>query len=414
MQIYLVGGAVRDKLLNYPYHDSDWVVVGATPEDMLSQGYQQVGKDFPVFLHPKTHDEHALARTERKSGHGYTGFEVHASPDVTLEQDLQRRDLTINAMAMADDGTIIDPYNGQVDLEQRVLRHVSDAFVEDPLRVLRVARFAARYHQYGFSIAPETLTLMQQLAHSGELGHLTAERVWNETQRSLEGKYPHVYFDVLRQCDALKVLFPELDALYGVPNPARWHPEIDTGVHVMMVLEQAAKLTPLSSVRFAALVHDLGKAITDSSKWPSHHGHEMLGLPLINDICDRFKLPNDHRELALLVGELHGKVHRCYELRADTVVKMLNQCDAWRKPERYDLFLTACEADHRGRLNFEDIPYHQGQYLRECYRAAHAVDVQEIIAEGIKGPAIREALTTRRVVAVQRIKDQWQDNKQPA
>lgn len=404
MQIFLVGGAVRDQLLGYPVIDRDWVVVGATPEQMLTKGFAQVGKDFPVFLHPKTKEEHALARTERKSGHGYGGFAVNASPDVTLEEDLMRRDLTINAMAQAEDGSLVDPYGGQQDLEQRILRHVSEAFVEDPLRVLRVARFAARYHSFGFTIADETLALMTELTQSGELDHLTAERVWKETQRSLTGPNPQVYFDVLRQCGALALLFPELEALYGVPNPVRWHPEIDTGVHTMMVLEQSAKLTEHSHIRFAALTHDLGKALTPSEHWPSHHGHEKLGLPLIDAICDRFKLPNDHRDLALLVGELHGKVHRAFDLRADTIVKMLDQVDAWRKPERYGDFLLACEADHRGRLNFETLPYPQGDYLYKCYQAAAAVDVQAIIADGIKGPAIRQELTKRRIAIVNEVK----------
>lgn len=410
MQIYLVGGAVRDQLLQHPFHEKDWVVVGATPEQMLAQGFAQVGKDFPVFLHPKTKEEHALARTERKQGHGYTGFEIHASPDVTLEQDLLRRDLTINAIAMAEDGTLVDPYGGEQDLKDRVLRHVSEAFAEDPLRVLRVARFAARYHSYGFTIADETLALMQQLSDSGELSHLTPERVWKETQRSLAGPSPQIYFEVLRQCGALKVLFPELDDLYGIPNPARWHPEVDTGIHTLMVLEQSALISELSSVRFAALVHDLGKAKTDPAKWPSHHGHEMLGLPLVNAICDRFRLPNDHRELGLLVCELHGKVHRAAELRADTIVKLLNQCDAWRKAERFELFLQACEADHRGRLEFEHLPYPQGDYLRACYQAAAAVNVQEIIADGIQGPAIRPELDKRRVEAVTKVKARSTDS----
>ncbi|MBW8189694.1 multifunctional CCA addition/repair protein [Neiella marina] len=404
MQIFLVGGAVRDQLLGYPVIDRDWVVVGATPEQMLAQGFTQVGKDFPVFLHPQTNDEHALARTERKAGHGYGGFTVNASPDVTLEEDLLRRDLTINAIAQAEDGSLIDPYGGQRDLAERVLRHVSDAFVEDPLRVLRVARFAARYHSHGFTIADETLALMRQLSGNGELDHLTAERVWKETQRSLVGPNPQVYFQTLRQCGALEVLFPELEALYGVPNPVRWHPEIDTGIHTMMVLEQSANLTEQSHIRFAALTHDLGKAITPPEHWPSHRGHEKLGLPLINDICDRFKLPNDHRDLALFVGELHGIVHRSFDLRPDTIVNMLDKVDAWRKPERFNEFLVACEADHRGRLNFETLPYPQGDYLRQCYQAASAVDVQAIIADGIKGPAIRQELGKRRIAVVADIK----------
>ena len=406
MQIYLVGGAVRDELLQHPFHEKDWVVVGATPQAMLDLGYAQVGKDFPVFLHPKTKEEHALARTERKKGHGYTGFEVHASPDISLEQDLLRRDLTINAIAQDNQGKLIDPYGGQRDIQQRILRHVSDAFSEDPLRVLRVARFAARYHSYGFTIAQETQSLMAELSQNGELQHLTPERVWKETERSLSGPNPEIYFQVLRDCGALKVLFPELDALYGVPNPVRWHPEIDTGIHTLMVLKQAAQLSELTTVRFAALVHDLGKAITDPSQWPSHHGHELLGLPLVNAICDRFKLPNEHRELGLLVCELHGKVHRAFELKAETIVKILDQCDCWRKPDRYRLFLQSCEADHRGRLNFEALPYPQGEYLNACYQVAAAVDVQTILADGIKGPKIREELSKRRVKAISALKKQ--------
>ncbi|GGD58062.1 multifunctional CCA addition/repair protein [Lacimicrobium alkaliphilum] len=404
MQIYLVGGAVRDTLLNHPFHERDYVVVGATVQEMLDQGFRQVGKDFPVFLHPKSAEEYALARTERKSGQGYTGFVCDSSTDVTLEQDLMRRDLTINAMAQDSEGQIIDPYHGQQDLEARVLRHVSDAFVEDPLRVLRVARFAARYHQYGFTVAPETLALMRQISASGELATLSPERIWKETSRALMETHPQVFFAVLREAGAMNDWFGELDALWGVPNPERWHPEIDTGVHTMMVLEQAVSLSDKLTVRYAALVHDLGKGLTPPEHWPSHRGHEKSGLKAIQAFSDRLKVPNDCRDLALLVGEFHTHVHKALELKPATVLKVFNRCDAWRKPERFEDLLIACTADARGRTGFEQIPYDQADYFRQALKAASDADVQQIIAAGHQGKAIRDTLEQHRTTAIAEVK----------
>ncbi|MGB0834133.1 MAG: multifunctional CCA addition/repair protein [Psychrobium sp.] len=400
MEIYLVGGAVRDKLLNIEVKDRDWVVVGATPEQMLTQGFQQVGKDFPVFLHPKTKEEYALARTERKSGSGYTGFTVYSAPDVTLEDDLIRRDLTINAIAQNEQGELFDPHGGQADLNNRILRHVSPAFSEDPLRVLRVARFAARFAHLGFTVHASTIELMRELATSGELDHLTSERVWQETSRALDSKSPQVFFEVLRACDALAVLFPELDNLYGVPNPEKWHPEIDSGIHTMMVLQKASELTTDSEVRFAALIHDLGKAVTPPEKWPSHHGHGQLGLPLIEQLCKRLRVPNSYKDLALMVSDHHCKIHRMDEMRKDTIIKLFDKTDAWRKPQRFEQFLLACEGDARGRLNFEDSPYPQRQTMLDYLAIASAVNVQDIIAQGIKGADIKPALFKARVNAI--------------
>lgn len=405
MQTYLVGGAVRDKLLGREVYDKDWVVVGASPDDMLNQGYQQVGKDFPVFLHPQTKDEYALARTERKSGKGYTGFVCDFSQDITLEQDLQRRDLTINAMALDEQGNLVDPFNGKDDLDNRILRHVSDAFVEDPLRVLRVARFAARYLEYGFRIADETLELMRTLAHSGELEYLAAERVWKETERSLLGANPQEYFRVLQSCDALNYWFKELADLWGVPNPPMHHPEIDSGIHTLMVLEQAAKLSPELDVRYAALAHDLGKGITPAEMWPRHIGHESNGVPLVESLSNRLKCPTKAKDIAKLVCELHIKVHTAFKLKPSTIVKMLNQMDAWRKPERFEHILLACEADARGRTGFEDRRYPQADYLRTCYKEASDIDVKAIMASGVQGAQIRDAIErerTQRVAAVPR------------
>jgi len=400
VEIFLVGGAVRDNLLNIDVVDHDWVVVGATPQQLLDKNYQQVGKDFPVFLNPKTKEEYALARTERKSGHGYTGFDCYSAPDVTLEQDLIRRDLTINAIAQCSDGSLVDPYHGQRDLNDKILRHISPAFSEDPLRVLRVARFAARFAHLGFTVAPETMALMQQLAINGELAHLTPERVWSEMAKALDTQSPQVFFEILRQCQALTVLLPEIDNLYGVPNPEKWHPEIDSGIHTLMVVEQAAKLTKDPVVRFAALVHDLGKALTPPDKWPSHHGHGQSGLKLIKQMCERLRVPNQHKELALLVSDHHCKIHRCDELRRDTVIKLFDSLDVWRKPERYLQFLLTCEADARGRLGFELSAYPQHQTMLSYFELARAVNVQEIIRQGIVGPAIRPALFKARVTAI--------------
>ncbi len=401
MKSYLVGGAVRDALLKLPVKDKDWVVVGATPQEMLDAGYQQVGRDFPVFLHPTSHEEYALARTERKSGFGYTGFSCYAAPDVTLEQDLLRRDLTINAMAQDDDGTIIDPYNGLSDLRMRILRHVSPAFNEDPLRVLRVARFAARYAHLSFRIADETMALMRDMTAAGELEHLTPERVWKETENALSSRNPQVYFMVLRECGALKVLFPELDILFGVPAPAKWHPEIDTGIHVLMTLSMAAMLSPDLDVRFATLCHDLGKGLTPKHLWPRHHGHGPAGVKLVENLCARLKVPNELRDLAKLVAEYHDLIHTLPILKPQTIVKLFDAIDAWRKPQRIEQIALTSEADVRGRTTFEATDYYQGRLLREAWKAAQQVTNKEVIDAGFSGPAIREELTRRRIAAVE-------------
>ena len=398
MQRYLVGGAVRDSLLGYPFHERDWVVVGATPEQMLALGYQQVGKDFPVFLHPDTKEEHALARTERKSGKGYTGFSVYAAPDVTLEQDLLRRDLTINAIAQADDGSLVDPFHGADDLKQKILRHVSDAFAEDPLRVLRVARFYARYAHLGFTVAPQTKQLMQQL--SSELDTLAAERVWQETAKALSEKTPQAYFDLLQQTGALQTLIPELAALWGVPQPPQWHPEVDTGVHTLMVLQQAALLSDRLDIRFAALVHDLGKGVTKPELWPAHHGHEHTGLPLIKQLCERLRVPNDCRDLALQVCEYHQIIHRARELKSSTVLKLFNAIDLWRKPQRLEAILLCCEADLRGRTGFEQAAYPQAEYLRQLASAALQVNAKTLLAQGLQGEQIKQGLERARLDAI--------------
>ena len=396
MKIYLVGGAVRDSLLELPVVDRDWVVVGATPEQFLAQGYQQVGKDFPVFLNPQTHEEYALARTERKSGHGYTGFTCYAAPDVTLEEDLLRRDLTINAIAQTTEGELVDPYHGVQDLNARVLRHVSAAFGEDPLRVLRVARFAARFAHLGFTIAPETAALMRQMADSGELAALTAERVWKETEKALQSRSPQVYFQVLRDCHALGVLFPEIDALFGVPAPEKWHPEIDTGIHTLMTLAIAARLSPETDVRFAALCHDLGKGLTPKEYWPHHHGHGPAGVRLVEAMCQRLRVPNPLRDLAKLVAEYHDLIHTVNKLRPETLLKLFDAIDVWRKPQRLEQIILTSEADARGRTGFEEQPYPQGDYLREAYRIASDVSVKEVVASGLQGPAISEEVQRRR------------------
>ncbi|KAB2824319.1 multifunctional CCA addition/repair protein [Aliivibrio finisterrensis] len=400
MDIYLVGGAVRDSLLNIEVKDKDWVVVGSTPNKMDSLGYQAVGQDFPVFLHPKTKEEYALARTERKSGQGYKGFTCYAEPDVTLEEDLLRRDLTINAIAKADNGELIDPYNGQDDLNNRLLRHVSDAFVEDPLRVLRVARFAARFHSLGFTVAPETMTLMKTLVESGELSHLTPERVWQEWEKSLSSQHPEVFLSVLKECGALAVVLPELNALFGVPQPEKWHPEIDTGVHTLMVAQQATLLSQDLPTRFAAQVHDLGKGITPESEWPSHKMHCHTGIKIIKQLCNRVRVPNEYRDLALLVCEHHTNIHRASELRAQTFIKILDKMDVWRKPERLEPILLCCQADHAGRLGLESEPYPQKARFKMAFDAAKSVEVKEVVAAGFKGAEIREELSKRRVEAV--------------
>jgi tRNA nucleotidyltransferase (CCA-adding enzyme) len=401
MQIYLVGGAVRDELLNLPARERDWVVVGARPEDLLARGFKPVGKDFPVFLHPQTGEEYALARTERKTGPGYRGFETLFAPDVTLEQDLERRDLTINAIAKdPDSGALIDPFGGQRDLDDRTLRHVSPAFVEDPLRVLRVARFAARFAQLGFRVAPETLSLMREIAARGELDALVSERVWQETQRALEMPTPARFFEVLRDANALPVIFPELHALFGVPQPERWHPEIDSGVHTLMVLEQAAKLSADPVVRFAALTHDLGKGTTPPSEWPRHIAHEQRGVALIEKLCDRLRVPNAYRELAVLVSRYHLDAHRATELRDTALLELLERLDAFRRAARFEQWVLACEADARGRKGLENRDYSQADYLRRARKAAASVTLDATELDGLDGPKIAEKLRKARLAAL--------------
>ena len=404
MEIYLVGGYVRDQLLGLETKDRDWVVVGSTPEEMLKQDYRQVGKDFPVFLHSKTNEEYALARTERKTSPGYSGFSFHAAADVTLEEDLIRRDLTINAIALSDDDKLIDPFNGQADIKAKILRHVSPAFVEDPVRILRVARFAARFANLGFTIADETQKLMEEMVNNGEVDSLVPERVWQETMRALNEKTPARYFEVLRDCGALKKLFPEIDQLWGVPQPEKHHPEIDTGIHTMMVLTQAAKLSDDPKVRFAALVHDLGKGITPKEQWPKHIEHESRGVPLVEALCDRYRIPNDYRELAVIVTRYHLHYHRAAELRDDTFLKTLDSLDAFRRPERFELFLLACEADSRGRTGFEDAHFDQAEIYRKVFNAAKAINAKELVALGLKGKEIKEELNKQRIQAIKEIR----------
>jgi len=405
MDIYLVGGAVRDRLLGRPHVERDFVVVGATPDQLVARGYRPVGKDFPVFLHPDSGEQYALARTERKTGRGYYGFATHFSPDVTLEQDLSRRDLTINAMAMAESGEIVDPYGGRRDLEARVLRHVSPAFVEDPLRVLRVARFAARFAPLGFTVAPETIALMRGIVTSGEMSALVPERVWVETERALGEASPVTYFEVLRSCGALAAVFPEVDALYGVPQPAEWHPEIDTGVHTMQVLDVAAGLSPDTTVRFAALVHDVGKGLTPREQWPRHIGHEDRGARLIEGLATRLRIPNEHRELGVMVARLHGRAHRAGEQRATKLLELLELTDAFRRGERFERFLLACEADARGRgPDRRAQPYPAGPLLRAARAAAANVRLPEEVLALEPGPVIAARLREARIRAIDELR----------
>ncbi|MRW90967.1 multifunctional CCA addition/repair protein [Duganella sp. FT80W] len=403
MRTYVVGGAVRDALLGLPVKDHDHVVVGATPDQMIAQGFRPVGKDFPVFLHPQTQEEYALARTERKTAPGYKGFVFHTSADVTLEEDLVRRDLTINAIARADDGTLTDPYGGQRDIEQRVFRHVSDAFAEDPVRILRLARFAARFSD--FTVAPETNALMKQMVADGEVDALVAERVWQELSRGLMEHKPSRMFEVLRDCGALARILPELDALWGVPQPEQWHPEIDTGVHVMQVVDCAAALERELPVRFASLMHDLGKAVTPSDKWPSHHGHEELGIKLVEQLCKRLRVPTDCRDLAVMTTREHGNVGRALQLRANTIVKLFERCDGFRKPARFTQMLQATECDSRGRIgpnaSFADKPFPQMEHLERALAAARGVNAGEIAAACAEQPQrIPERVHQARVAAV--------------
>jgi tRNA nucleotidyltransferase (CCA-adding enzyme) len=398
MKTYIVGGAVRDRLLGLPVADRDYVVVGATPEQMVALGYQPVGKDFPVFLHPDTHAEYALARTERKSGPGYKGFTVHAAPDVTLEQDLSRRDITINAIAEASDGALVDPFGGQRDLAAKIFRHVSAAFAEDPVRILRVARFAARFTD--FAVAAETNALMRQMVDNGEVDALVPERVWQEIARGLMEAQPSRMFQVLRDCGALARLFPEIDRLFGVPQPPEHHPEIDTGVHVMLVVDWAARQGFSLPVRFAALTHDLGKGVTPPELWPKHHGHEAKSVELVRALCERIRVPADCRELAVAVARDHGNAHRALELRAATVVELLERVDAFRRPERFAEFLQACECDFRGRPGYEVRDYPAPAYLAQALAAARAVDAGAV-ACSVTPDKIRDAVFRARAAAVE-------------
>ena len=402
MQIYLVGGAVRDKLLGLEIKDRDYVVVGATPQEMINLGYKAVGKDFPVFLHPETKAEYALARTERKSGHGYKGFEVYAAKDVTLEDDLLRRDLTINAMAESEDGKLIDPFNGQADLKQKLLRHVSPAFSEDPVRVLRAARFAARF---GFHMAHETHKLLKKMVVDGELDFLVPERVWSETEQALAAKQPAEFFRVLRGCGALKKLFPEIDDLYGVPQPEAHHPEVDTGIHVMMVLQQASALSDDIAVRFAALTHDLGKGNTPESEWPQHIAHEARGVKLVKSMCDRLRVPANMRELAVLTAKFHTHCHRAKELKPETLADTLQAIDVYRRPERLEQFLLACEADARGRKGHEDDDYPEADIFRDAFKATQTIDAGQIAKSlpDANGKEIAEKVRAARVQAIKNL-----------
>jgi tRNA nucleotidyltransferase (CCA-adding enzyme) len=399
MQVYLVGGAVRDEQLGLPVKERDWCVVGATPDELINENYKQVGKDFPVFLHPETGEEYALARTERKTAAGYHGFTFDTSPEVTIEDDLSRRDLTINALARDANGELIDPFGGVQDLEKRLIRHVSDAFVEDPVRILRAAKFAARLADLGFRIAPATRDLMRQIVADGEAGALVPDRVWKETEAALAGPNPRLYFEALRACGALHVVFPEVDALFGVPQPAKWHPEIDSGLHTMMVIDEAEKLSDDLEVRFAALVHDLGKGTTNPAELPSHTGHEKRGDKLIRKMAERLPVPRACRDLARIVAEYHTHCHRAFELRDDTIVKVLDGTDAFRRPERFEQYLLACEADARGRTGFEKCDYSQAAYLRIAFEAASAVDAASI-ANSSEEAQIAEAIRKARVLAV--------------
>jgi tRNA nucleotidyltransferase (CCA-adding enzyme) len=407
MQVYLVGGAVRDALLGQAVKERDWVVVGGTREELLRLKYREVGRDFPVFLHPDTHEEYALARLERKVSPGYRGFTVEFGPEVTLEEDLARRDLTINAIAQSADGTLVDPYGGRRDLEARVLRHVSPAFIEDPVRVLRVARFAARFAPLGFQVAAETLALMGAMVERREVDALVAERVWQETEKALRERRASEFFRVLRECGALKPIYPEIDALFGVPQPPEWHPEIDTGLHTMMVLDQAALLSADTKVRFAALVHDLGKGTTPREEWPSHRGHEERSVSLIGGLAERLHLPTEYRELSVIVARYHGNVHRALELKPGTILEFMERADAFRRPQRFAQALLACEADSRGRTGLENLPYPQREYLQAVRDAAAAIKPTPEDIAAHAGAKIAEHLRQRRLRAIADLRAQF-------
>ena len=399
-KVFEVGGAVRDRLLGLAVHERDWVVVGATPESMTEQGFRPVGKDFPVFLHPESGEEYALARTERKIAPGYHGFTFHASPTITLEQDLRRRDLTINAMARDEAGHLIDPFNGQADLDKRLLRHVSDAFREDPVRILRLARFAARFAPLGFRVADDTMALCRDMVDSGEVDALVGERVWQELAKALMAPAPEVFIRVLRRCGALAVLLPEVDRLFGIPQPPRHHPEIDSGEHVLMALQQAARLEADLPVRFAVLVHDLGKGITPKAELPRHRGHEARGVPLVKALCERLPIPTACRDLAMGVTRYHLQCHKIRELRPETLLRLITGLDALRRPERLSDFTLACEADYRGRLGLEDRPYPQAAYLAEALRRCQAIDATPFVNDGLRGAEIGNAMERARLDAL--------------
>ena len=400
MKTYLVGGAVRDSLLGIPIKERDWVVVGATVQEMLDLGFKPIGKEFPVFLHPKTKDEYALARTEKKVARGYHGFEFHADPDVTLEEDLKRRDLTINAIAQDDDGTIIDPFHGQQDLKNKILRHVSVAFAEDPVRILRVARFTARFAD--FSIAPETMKLMQNMVEAGEVNALVIERVWQELERALSEKNPERFIEVLRECGALKIILPEIDNLFGVPNPVEWHPEIDSGIHTLMSLKIVVKLTDDVSIRFAVLVHDVGKAKTPKELLPEHHGHEKTGVALVKALCERLHVPRKFQDLAELVTKHHGASYKISEFSPQAILRLLENLDAFRRPERFEKFLIACEADARGRKGSEDRLFPEANHLRKIFAACANIDTKEII-EKYSGKKIAQAIHDKRLKIIKNL-----------
>lgn len=411
MDIYLVGGAVRDELLHLPVRERDWVVVGATPDDLLAQGFRQVGKDFPVFLHPETQEEYALARTERKTAPGYYGFSIHADPDVTLQEDLLRRDLTINAIARDAEDRLIDPFHGLRDLEQRYLRHVSAAFAEDPVRILRLARFSARFTPLGFRVAPETMALMQNMVASGEVDHLVPERVWAETVRALGESRPERFIEILRECGALVRIFPELDHLFGVPQPAEHHPEVDTGVHTLMALMQAVRLHADTMVRFAVLVHDLGKAETPAEALPRHLQHEERGAELVRGLCRRLRVPKPYQELASVVARFHTQCHRALELRPGTLLKLLQNLDYLRKPERFERFLLACEADARGRLGLEGREYPQADFLRHICAASTNIQAKPFLEQGLSGLALADALQKARLAAITEARRNFSDQQ---
>jgi tRNA nucleotidyltransferase (CCA-adding enzyme) len=405
MQIYLVGGAVRDRQLRIPVKERDWVVVGAKENELENLGYRRVGRSFPVYLHPESGEEYALARTETKTGPGYHGFDVDTNANVTLEEDLGRRDLTVNAMAEDTNGHIVDPYGGHKDLQNGLLRHVSDAFREDPVRILRVARFAARFANRGFRVAHETIGLMREMVAAGEADALIPERVWRETESALAESHPEVFFEIMREVGALAVVYPEIEALFGVPQPARWHPEIDTGIHVLMALRQAVLLSASAEARFAVLVHDLGKGATPRAEWPNHHGHEERGVKMIVSLCERLGIPNRYRDLAIPVARYHGQCHRIRELRPKTVLGILEAADAFRRPERFPEFMIACESDARGRLGLEDQPYDQAVLLKNALDAASKVTAAPFMQEGMEANKIGDAIRRARINAIRQLKE---------